>query len=48
VSEVDPEINPLINLVLNKSIDKEVDVAINNTFGFGGHIVVSLFKKFKG
>ncbi len=48
VSEVDPEINPLINLVLNKSIDKEVNVAINNTFGFGGHIVVSLFKKFKG
>ena len=47
LNEKDPEINPLINLTPNKFVEKEVNVAINNTFGFGGHIVVSLFKKYK-
>jgi 3-oxoacyl-[acyl-carrier-protein] synthase II len=48
IEEIDPALNPALNLTPNKSVKKEVNVAINNTFGFGGHIVVSLFKKYKG
>lgn len=48
IGEIDPVINPALNLTPNKSVKKEVNVAINNTFGFGGHIVVSLFRKYKG
>lgn len=47
IDEIDPVINPALNLAPNKFVEKEVNVAINNTFGFGGHIVVSLFKKYK-
>ena len=46
LNELDTEINALLNLTPNHSISKNVEVAINNTFGFGGHIVVSLFKKY--
>lgn len=48
IEEIDPVINPALNVTPNKSVKKEINAAINNTFGFGGHIVVSLFKKFKG
>lgn len=47
IEEIDPIINPALQLTPNKCVKKEVNVAINNTFGFGGHIVVSLFKKYK-
>ncbi|HNW48818.1 MAG TPA: beta-ketoacyl-ACP synthase II, partial [Bacteroidales bacterium] len=33
----DPEIDYKMNLTLNKAQKKEVNVAMNNTFGFGGH-----------
>ena len=46
LNELDPEIDSSLRLTPNKCIDKEVNVAINNTFGFGGHIMVSLFKKY--
>jgi len=46
-NELDPAINPKLNLTLNKAVDKEVKVAMNNTFGFGGHIAVTVFKKFE-
>lgn len=46
LDQVDPVINPLLQLVPNKSINKKVNFVLNNTFGFGGHIVVSAFKKF--
>lgn len=48
IEEIDPALNPTLQLTPNKCVKKEVNVAINNTFGFGGHIVVSLFKKYKG
>jgi 3-oxoacyl-[acyl-carrier-protein] synthase II len=35
------------NFVLGKAEKKEVNVGINNTFGFGGHIATTLFKKWK-
>jgi 3-oxoacyl-[acyl-carrier-protein] synthase II len=35
--EEDPEIDYKLNLTLNKAQHREVKVAMNNTFGFGGH-----------
>jgi 3-oxoacyl-[acyl-carrier-protein] synthase II len=46
VKEVDEQISPKLNLTLDKAVEKEVNVSMNNTFGFGGHIAVSLFKKY--
>jgi len=47
LNEIDQEIDQRLNLTPNKSLDFEVRIALNNTFGFGGHIVSSLFKKFE-
>ena len=41
--EIDEECN--LNLVLDKSIEKNINVAISNSFGFGGHNVCLVFKK---
>lgn len=46
-NEIDPEINPDLNLTLHSALEKEVKVAINNTFGFGGHTVTTVFKKYE-
>jgi len=43
----DPEINAQLNLTPNLAIQKEVLVALNNTFGFGGHTVTTVFKKYQ-
>lgn len=43
---VDPEINPKLNLTPNVAQTKQVDVAMNNTFGFGGHTSSVVFKRF--
>lgn len=47
VNEIDPAIDKRLNITPNVAVKKEVNVAINNTFGFGGHIFVSLFEKYK-
>jgi 3-oxoacyl-[acyl-carrier-protein] synthase II len=47
LNEIDPEINQKLNLTPNKAIEKEVVVALNNTFGFGGHTSTSVFKEYK-
>ncbi len=44
--EEDPEIDYKLNLTLNKAQHREVKVAINNTFGFGGHNSCLVFKKY--
>lgn len=41
----DPEIDYKMNLTLNKAQKREVRVAMNNTFGFGGHNSTLVFKK---
>ena len=46
LNEPDPSINSSLNLTPNKALKKEVNAVLNNTFGFGGHIFVSLFQKF--
>jgi 3-oxoacyl-[acyl-carrier-protein] synthase II len=45
--EDDPEIDARLNLTYNKSQKRNVDIALSNTFGFGGHNVSLIFKKFK-
>jgi len=45
--EEDPEIDYKLNLTLNHAQKREVNVALNNTFGFGGHNSSIIFKKIK-
>lgn len=42
---VDPEIPPGLNIVLGESVEQNVNVAMSNTFGFGGHNGIVVFKK---
>lgn len=43
--EEDPEIDYNLNLTLNKAQKREVNVALNNTFGFGGHNSCLILRK---
>jgi len=43
---VEPEFATRLNLTLGKAQHKEVKFAMNNTFGFGGHIATTIFKKY--
>ncbi len=45
-STFDPEIDSKLNLTLNKAQHREVNIALSNTFGFGGHNVSVIFKKY--
>ena len=45
LNETDPAINPQLQLTPNVAIKKQVNVSLNNTFGFGGQIGCTLFKK---
>jgi 3-oxoacyl-[acyl-carrier-protein] synthase II len=47
LNETDPEINSQLNFTANKATEREVSVALNNTFGFGGHTSTTVFKKYK-
>jgi 3-oxoacyl-[acyl-carrier-protein] synthase II len=44
--EIDPLINPLLDFTPLVAREKEVKIAINNTFGFGGHTSTTVFRKF--
>jgi 3-oxoacyl-[acyl-carrier-protein] synthase II len=46
-TEVDSEYANYFNLTLGKAQHKTVNSAMSNTFGFGGHIATTIFKKFK-
>lgn len=45
---IDPEIPSHLNIVTGKALKKEVNVAMSNTFGFGGHNGIVIFKKYNG
>lgn len=45
---LDEKIPAGLNIVLGKSIRQPVNYVLNNTFGFGGHVASSIFKKFEG
>jgi 3-oxoacyl-[acyl-carrier-protein] synthase II len=47
LNEPDAEINPKIDLTPLSATRHQVDVALNNTFGFGGHTVTTLFRRYK-
>jgi len=42
----DPELDPKLNLTLNKYEKRTVNAALSNTFGFGGHNMSVIFKKY--
>ena len=42
----DDKINKKLNFTFNKTQQREVKIAINNTFGFGGHNTSIAFKKY--
>jgi 3-oxoacyl-[acyl-carrier-protein] synthase II len=44
--EIDPQINPNLNFTPLKSCERKVDVTLNNTFGFGGHTISTVMKKY--
>ncbi|MGJ7031988.1 beta-ketoacyl-ACP synthase II [Niabella hirudinis] len=46
-TEIEPAFKDLFNLTLRKAQQKEVRYAMSNTFGFGGHIATSVFKKYE-
>jgi len=44
--DIEPEYKDKFDLTLGKAQKKTVNYAMSNTFGFGGHIATSIFKKF--
>jgi 3-oxoacyl-[acyl-carrier-protein] synthase II len=46
-SEVEPAFAGKFNLTLQAAQEKNIEYAVNNTFGFGGHIATTIFKKYK-
>ena len=45
-TEVDPSHQNKFDLTLGKAQSKEINYAMSNTFGFGGHIATTIFKKY--
>lgn len=43
---IEPEYRNVFNLTLHQSQRRQVNYAMSNTFGFGGHIATSIFKKY--
>ncbi|MCZ4410337.1 beta-ketoacyl-ACP synthase II [Cryomorphaceae bacterium 1068] len=43
-TEKDPEIPGEVSIVLGEAIDHQVNAAMSNTFGFGGHNAILVFK----
>lgn len=46
-TEVEPVFANKFNLTLQKAQAKSITYAVNNTFGFGGHIATTIFKKYE-
>jgi 3-oxoacyl-[acyl-carrier-protein] synthase II len=46
-TEIEPDYKDDFNFVLSEPISKPVHYAMSNTFGFGGHIATSIFKKYQ-
>lgn len=44
---IEADFKDKFDFVLGKSKSKEINIAINNTFGFGGHIATTLFRKYR-
>jgi len=46
VQNPEPAFKDIFNLTLGRAVEKEVNYAMNNTFGFGGHIATTIFRKY--
>ncbi|MDQ3052153.1 MAG: beta-ketoacyl-ACP synthase II [Bacteroidota bacterium] len=46
-TEVDSEFADYFNLTLGEAQNTPVNIALSNTFGFGGHIATTIFKKYE-
>lgn len=44
-TDLDPQVPASLNIVLGKAIERKVNVSMSNTFGFGGHNGIVVFKK---
>lgn len=44
-TNIDPQIPSNINIATGESMEKRIEVAMSNTFGFGGHNGIAVFKK---
>ncbi len=44
--DIEPEFKDMFNLTLGTPQKRVVNYAMNNTFGFGGHIATTIFKKY--
>jgi 3-oxoacyl-[acyl-carrier-protein] synthase II len=44
--ELDEKVPPGLRIILGSSVRQRVNVVLNNTFGFGGHVASSIFKRF--
>ncbi|WP_271768326.1 beta-ketoacyl-ACP synthase II [Aquimarina algiphila] len=42
---ISDEIPQNLNIITQKAISKNIEIAMNNTFGFGGHNAITVFKK---
>ncbi|TDS64989.1 beta-ketoacyl-ACP synthase II [Myroides indicus] len=45
--EIEPEYKNMFDFTLDKKQNKTVNYAMSNTFGFGGHIATTIFKKYE-
>lgn len=45
IEKMDPGIPSKLQIVKNEAMEKEIHVAMSNTFGFGGHNGIVIFKK---
>lgn len=45
-TDLDPQVPASLNIVLGKAIERKVNVSMSNTFGFGGHNGIVVFKKY--
>jgi len=46
--KIEPEFDGMFDLTLGKAVRKDIRYAMSNTFGFGGHIATTIFKKYEG
>lgn len=46
--DIEPDYKDAFNLTLQQAQHRNVTYAMSNTFGFGGHIATTLFKKYTG
>lgn len=47
VEDPEPAFRNIFDLTLHQSVEKQVNYAMNNTFGFGGHIATTIFAKYQ-